>query len=128
GCGLGGANGVNKIGADKYEGPGLAVQWVEVEGPLYDAWPPESHRRIFGDLPQAPEPNYRDSRRVEVVSKNPEADAERILRNFARRAFRRSVTDDDIKPMLALVKEKLAEKQSFEQAVRVGLKSIMVSQ
>ena len=31
-------------------GPGLAVQWVEIEGPLNDAWPPESHRRIFGDL------------------------------------------------------------------------------
>jgi hypothetical protein len=125
--GLAGANVVNKIEADKYDGPGLAVQWVEVEGPLCDSWPPESHRRIFGDLPQAPAPNNRDNRRVEVVSKNPEVDAEHILRNFARRAFRRSVTDDDIKPALKLVKDKLAEKQSFEQAMRVGLKAIMVS-
>ncbi len=60
-------------------------------------------------------------KRVEVVSKDPEADAERILRNFVRRAFRRAVTDDDVKPFLNLVKAKLAEKQSFEQAVRVGL-------
>ena len=59
--------------------------------------------------------------RVEVVSKDPEADAERILRDFARRAFRRPVTDDDVKPFLALVKAELAEKDSFEQAVRVGL-------
>ena len=29
----------------KYQGPGLLVQWVEVEGPLLDAWPPESHRK-----------------------------------------------------------------------------------
>ena len=35
-----GRNVVDKIGADKYEGPGLAVQWVEVEGPLHDTWPP----------------------------------------------------------------------------------------
>ena len=125
--GLPNAQTVHKIGADKYKGPGLAVQWVEVEGPLHDTWPPESHRRIFGDLPQKPAPVFNNSNRVEVVSDNPEADAERILRDFARRAFRRSVTDDDVKPFLALVKAKLAAKQSFEQAVRVGLKAVLVS-
>jgi mono/diheme cytochrome c family protein len=125
--GLAGAQTVHKIGADKYEGPGLAVQWVDVEGPLYDSWPPESHRRIFGDLPQKPAPIYNFSKRVEVVSTNPEADAEKILRNFARRAFRRKVTDDDIRPYSKLVKSRLDEKQSFEQAVRVGLMGMMVS-
>ncbi|HLW68405.1 MAG TPA: DUF1592 domain-containing protein [Gemmataceae bacterium] len=125
--GLANAQTVSKVGAEKYDGPGLAVQWVEVEGPLHDRWPPESHRRIFGDLPQAPVPDRNFSKRVEVVSKDPEADAQRILRNFARRAFKRAVTDADIHPVLALVKEKLAVKQSFEQAVRVGLKAILVS-
>jgi hypothetical protein len=125
--GLANAQTVDKIGADKYEGPGLAVQWVEVEGPLHDAWPPASHRRIFGDLEQKPAPVYNNSRRVEVVSKSPEANAERILHNFARRAFRRTVTDADIKPFLEIVKAKLAAKQSFEKAVRVGLTAILVS-
>src|SRR5262249_31082842 len=37
--GLAAAQTVDKIGADKYEGAGLAVQWVEVEGPLHDVWP-----------------------------------------------------------------------------------------
>jgi hypothetical protein len=125
--GLAGANTVHKIGADKYQGPGLAVQWIEVEGPLYDAWPPESHRRIFGELPQKPAPTYNYSKRVEVTSKDPEADAARILRSFARRAFRRAVTDDDLKPFMKLVKTRLAEKNTFEQAVRVGLMGVMVS-
>jgi Protein of unknown function (DUF1592)/Protein of unknown function (DUF1588)/Protein of unknown function (DUF1587)/Protein of unknown function (DUF1585)/Protein of unknown function (DUF1595)/Planctomycete cytochrome C len=125
--GLAGAQTVTKLGAEKYEGPGLAVQWVEVEGPLHDSWPPESHRRIFGDREQKPAPIYNNDRRVEVVSKNPEADAERILRDFARRAFRHDVTNDDIKPFVALVKAKLAAKHSFEKAVRVGLIAIMVS-
>src|SRR6185436_11611778 len=35
--------------------------------------------------------------------------------------------DDDVRPLLALVKAKLAEKRSFEQAVRVGLMAAMVS-
>jgi hypothetical protein len=125
--GLAPAQVVHKIGADKYQGPGLAVQWVDVEGPLNDSWPPASHRRIFGDLPQAAAPVFNDPRRVEVISKNPEADAQHILLDFARRAFRRSVTDDEIKPFVNLVKTKLAQKRSFEQAVRVGLVAVMVS-
>jgi len=125
--GLATAQAVHKIGADAYEGAGLAIQWIDVEGPLHDTWPPESHRRIFGDLPQEPAPEFNNRNRVEVVSQDPAADAQRILRDFARRAFRRQVTDDDIQPLLALVDAKLAEKYSFEQAVRVGLKAVMVS-
>jgi mono/diheme cytochrome c family protein len=125
--GLAGANTVKMTGADKYEGPGLAVQFVEVEGPLHDTWPPAGHRRIFGELAQAPAPIYNYRNRVEVASQNPDADAERILLTFARRAFRRAVTADDVRPFVELVKARLAEKYSFEQAVRVGLKGILVS-
>ncbi len=123
--GLASAQAVDKIGADAYTGPGLAIQWIEVEGPLHDAWPPESHRRLFGDLAQEPVPKRRE--RLEVVSDDPLPDAERILRGFARRAFRRTVTDDDVQPFVALVADKLAEDYSFEQAVRVGLKGMLVS-
>ncbi len=114
---------VEKIGADKYTGPGLVIQWVDVEGPILESWPSPSHKAIFGELPLkrvAPE-------RFEVESKQPMADAERILREFARRAFRRNITDDDIKPFLARVKTKLDQDYSFEQAMRVGLRAVLVS-
>jgi mono/diheme cytochrome c family protein len=125
--GLPSAQAVHKIGANNYEGPGLAIQFIEVEGPLHDSWPPPSHRNIFGDLPQKSAPIYNQSKRVEVVSNDPEGDARKILLKFARNAFRRSVTDEDIKPYLNLVKARLAEKYSFEKAVRVGLSAILVS-
>ena len=99
--------------AENYQGPGVAVQWVEMEGPLEDSWPPPSYRLLFGDLPQAPAARYPDRR--EVVSQQPLADAEAILRKFTRRAFRRSVTDEDIKPFLDRVRTKLDEGYSFEQ-------------
>jgi hypothetical protein len=118
---------VEKAGADKYEGPGLVVQWVDIEGPLLESWPPPSHRRIFGDLPQERVSATDDSRRLEVVSQQPLVDAERILKDFTRRAFRRSVTDADIKPFLARVQTKLEQGDSFEQALRVGLKSVLIS-
>ncbi len=114
---------VEKIGADNYTGPGLVIQWVDVEGPILESWPPPSHQAIFGDLKQtriSPE-------HFEVVSEQPMVDAERILRDFARRAFRRNISDNDIKPFLTRVKSKLDENYSFEQAMRVGLKGILVS-
>jgi hypothetical protein len=114
---------VEKIGADKYTGPGLVIQWVDVEGPILESWPPPSHKAIFGDLKQT----RMSSDRYEVVSQEPMVDAERILRDFARRAFRRNVTDDDIRPFLTRVKSKLDQNYSFEQAMRVGLKGILVS-
>lgn len=125
--GLASAQAVNKVGAEAWSEPGLAVDWVEVEGPINESWPPESHRRIFGDLQQGKAPAYNQSDRVEVVSQTPKADADRILRKFARRAFRHPVTDADIKPYLDLVAAKLGEKQTFEQAVRVGLTAIMTA-
>jgi hypothetical protein len=125
--GLANAQTVTKVGAEKYTGPGLGVEYMEVEGPLFESWPPPSHTAIFGDLPQITVPMPNNSRRLEVSSKEPAADAERILKRFANRAFRRPATDAEIQPYLALVKRKLDEKQTFEQAVRVGLKAILVS-
>jgi hypothetical protein len=118
---------VEKVGAQNYKGPGLAIQWVEIEGPLHETWPPSSHRRLVGDLNQAPAPTPEDKYRREVVSKQPLVDAERLLRSFLRRAFRRAVTDEDVRPFLARVKAKLDAKFSFEQAMRVGYKAVLVS-
>jgi len=125
--GLAGANTIKQIGADKWEGPGLAVQYVEVEGPLHEMWPPANHRRVFGNQEQGPAPIYNFRDRVEIISKEPEVDAKRILRDFTRRAFRRAVTDEDINPYVALVLAKVNEKNTFEQAIRAAFMAVMVS-
>lgn len=125
--GLPSAQTVKVIGAEKYEGPGLAVQFVEVEGPLHEAWPPESHRRLFGDLPQKPAPIYNFSTRVEVDSDQPLEDAERILREFTRRAFRRPVVDADVQPYVDIVRAKLAADYTFEQAMRAAFKGVLMA-
>jgi mono/diheme cytochrome c family protein len=116
---------LQRTGAADYKGPGVVFQWVDIEGPLGDSWPPPSYRLLFGDMPQAPAAD--NPNRREVVSQQPLADAEAILRKFTRRAFRRAVTDEDIKPFLDRVRAKLDEKYSFEQALRMGLKAVLVS-
>jgi hypothetical protein len=118
---------VEKIGADKYTGPGLVVQWVDAEGPLLESWPPPSHKAIFGDMKQEKMPTPKNPDWREVVSEQPLVDAERILREFAGRAFRRPVTDAEIQPFLTRVKSRLDSGYTFEQAVRVGLKAVLVS-
>ena len=125
--GLGHANTISKIGAEKWDGPGLAIQFVDVEGPLNSSWPPPSHRGLFGDLKQVKAPAYNFSNRVEVSSEKPKEDAERILRRFATKAFRRPVTDADVKPYLEIVTAKLNDKYSFELAMRAALKGILLA-
>ncbi len=95
-----------------YDGPGLAVQWVEVEGPLLDAWPPAGTTRLLG--------------KVDLAT-GTLADAEDILRRFLPRAFRRPVTDAEAAPFIGLVRSRLAQRYSFVDALRVGLKGALCS-
>jgi hypothetical protein len=39
-----------------YRGPAVVVQWIEVEGPLYESWPPPSHERLWAGVPSEPIP------------------------------------------------------------------------
>ena len=125
--GLAGANTVKQVGGAKWDGPGLAVQFVEVEGPLNESWPPESHRQLLGDLAQKNVPAYNFRERVEVVSDQPRVDAEKLLLKFARRAFRRRVVTDDVAPFVALVQSKLDAGYSFERAIRAAFKGMLIA-
>ena len=49
--GLGVAQEIAKAG-ESWGGAGLAVDWVEMEGPLNESWPPASHQQLFGGLKQ----------------------------------------------------------------------------
>ncbi len=98
--------------ADNYAGPGLAMQWIEMEGPLVDVWPPAATTRLLGGVD---------------LSKGTLADAEAILRRFAPRAFRRPVKDAELAPFVNIVKSRLAKGHTFEAALRVGLKGVLCS-
>ena len=62
------ANYNRKGRAMAFTGPGIAVDWLEIEGPLHDAWPPAAHKVLFGDLPivefkPADQPNVKPPKR-----------------------------------------------------------------
>ena len=135
--------------AAAYVGPGIAIDWLEVEGPLYDAWPPNSHRRLFGELPLVPLPTgaVKPPRRTSpdewfvgiglnrvgkftyatVASRAPLADAERLLSRFLPHAFRRPVTTAEVGRYMGIVKQRLAAKACFEDAMRTAYKAALCS-
>jgi mono/diheme cytochrome c family protein len=96
----------------EYPGPGLKIHWIEVEGPLPEAWPTKSYRRVFGDV---------DPKRGTL------ADAEKLLRELLPKAFRRPVAEGEEKPFVALAAASLESGQSFEASLRAGIKGVLTS-
>src|ERR1700722_91435 len=83
--------------ANTYPGRGVAIQGVEVEGPLLESWPPASVSRLFGDLPVKPieKPGSNSAAPAySIAPDDPRAAVEPTLRSFAARAFRRAVASD----------------------------------
>ncbi len=95
-----------------YPGPGLKIHWIEVEGPLAEAWPTESYRRVFGDVD---------------LTRGTLADAERLIRALLPRAFRRTVGEGEEKPFVTLVATSLESGKPFDTALRAGLKAVLTS-
>src|SRR5690606_4921894 len=77
---------------DDYARPEAWVDWMELEGPVFDVWPPASNRLLLGDLPATGRPANAAAR----------ADAKRIVSDFLSRAYRRPVEDDEVESKLRL--------------------------
>ena len=139
------ANYNRKGHAMAFTGPGIAVDWVDVEGPIHETWPPRSHKVLFGDLPIVefePErnPGVRKPSREElrwlglgslgknhpdpvagtwtVRSENPRRDADRLLAAFLPRAFRRPVAEEVRRRYVERVERRLKAGDCFETAMR----------
>ncbi|MDB5329944.1 MAG: hypothetical protein JWP03_1095 [Phycisphaerales bacterium] len=118
---------LHKVGSEKFTGPGLAVQWLEIEGPLLDSWPPPGVSRVFGDVPVKPLAHMKGRRAYEVVAANPPEDAARAITAFARRAFRRPVSAQVAARYVQVAEQALADGATFEDAIRRACKAILTS-
>ena len=85
---------------DGYKGPHIRIYSLAVE-PLIDTWPPRSHTALYGTGPAE------------------KADVEKLLLNFASRAFRKPVKPPEVAPYAALVRSLMVEnKKSSPAAIR----------
>jgi hypothetical protein len=145
------ANYSRKGRAMAFTGPGIACDYLEIEGPIHDVWPPKSHKVLFGDLPlqewkKEEHPNERMPARNPpkrfgpgrnspdpekgvwtVHSVQPLADAERLLAAFLPKSFRRPVPDEVRREYLGLVEQRLQAGDAFETAMRWAYRAALCS-
>jgi mono/diheme cytochrome c family protein len=132
--------------AEKDGQPGVVFRWMEVEGPIYDQWPTAGHKLLFGDLPmvakkteaaveqrRAGQTNRFGDRQfapptgVEIVSKKPMRDAEALLREFLRHAYRRPTTEADVKRFLPVVQSALKKGNNFTDSMIASYTAVLCS-
>ena len=146
----GGGNTRGKHRAMGYVGPGIACDYLDIEGPIHDVWPPHSHKILFGDLPLVPwdktdkarPPRHLPVKRVMGAGKNlpdppaglwtvrsdePLVDADRLLAGFLPRAFRRPVDAATRKGYVTLVDRRLQAGDCFESALRWAYRAALCS-
>jgi hypothetical protein len=149
------APGANTRGKDRamgFTGPGIACDYLDIEGPLHEVWPPRSHQHLFGALPlvefkQAEHPKVRAPKRTPdrqamgagknrpdpvkgiwtVWSEKPLVDADRLLARFLPRAFRRPVDDETRKQYVGIVARRLEAGDCFETALRFAYRTALIS-
>jgi hypothetical protein len=133
--------------AEKDGQPGVVFRWLEVEGPIYDQWPPAGHKLLFADLPMVNreakkvveddsgsgrtnrfgQRRFRPPPGVDVVSKKPMVDAERLLRAFIQHAYRKPTDDGDLKRFLPVVRSAIAKGNNFTDAMIAGYTAVLCS-
>jgi hypothetical protein len=109
--------------------PGLAFSWMEVEGPLVDQWPPASHQVLFGNLPveNAAKTATSSNPGVQVISKDPDSDAARLLASFVAHAYRRPVAEGETSGFLQVIQSALKSGSSFTDAMLAGYTAVLCS-
>ncbi len=124
--------------------PGVVFRWMEVEGPIWDEWPPAGHKLLFGDLPIVDRAPIKDDGKssntsrsgkkrfkalpgVEVISKEPMVDAQRLLQNFLEHAYRRPTDDTEVKRFLPVVQAALKNGDDFADAMIAAYTAVLCS-
>lgn len=90
-----------------YVGPGIALDHLDIEGPLFESWPPAGHRLLYGSAPRP--------------------DIKQVLTTFLSQAFRRPATAAEITGYVALVNRRLKSGDPLDEALRTAEQAALCS-
>jgi len=90
----------------------IMIDYVEVHAPVFDAWPPPSHRRIFAECETAGDESSR---------------ARQVLARFISRAWRRPANADELDQKVKLFERLRSDCDSFEEATMEVLATVLSS-
>lgn len=109
--------GIREIGVrseytDSRDMPRLLIHSVEFEGPYFDSWPPQSHRRIM------------DSK---IAKSQVELYARDVIERFATRAFRRPLTEIEKKELSSVWKNSFATSVDLRSSIGDTIIAVLTS-
>jgi hypothetical protein len=91
--------------------PQIFIDWLEVEGPLRDDWPPVSHQLVFFDGDERRDPAY----------------IREIVARLLPRAYRRPIEPAEVERVVELIVAKIEAGEDFYAAMRLGLTRLLTS-
>ncbi len=97
--------------SDVYEGPRIRVHWVKLEGPEVEVWPPRNYQRLLGTTKHG------------QIGEDPYE----LIRKFARKAFRRPVSDAEFELYRKFYDEEIASGFPVVSAIADTYKAILTS-
>lgn len=89
------------------------VNWMEIEAPVFDVWPPKHHTDILFESP--------------LREKDEEAYVKAVLERFMTRAYRRPVAGPDVDRFTKVYRLVRPSVNTFENAIRETLALVLVS-
>jgi len=98
-----------KVDEQAYQGAGLFIGDIEIEGPI-EPWPPTSRTELLAGVD--PATGTLDDIRAILSRKLPQA-------------FRRSTDESEVEPFVGLARQAFDQGLSFEAALRRGLKGVI---
>ncbi|MCH2351847.1 MAG: DUF1592 domain-containing protein [Pseudomonadales bacterium] len=103
-----------------YQGEGITMRTLRIEGPLLESWPPPSTRKLLVDI------KY-DASGMPILQDSAYDHILQVVDTFASRAFRRKLEPDEAEMYADLAKIHLENGKPFIDAVRVSLRAILTS-
>ncbi|YCM43778.1 DUF1588 domain-containing protein [Verrucomicrobiaceae bacterium 227] len=98
--------------------PGFAMNWLEVEGPLHESWPPPGYQALFGDRP------------FEVKSgvvKVKDGNTKDLILAFMRRSYLREVAESEATPFIKIFERAGELEEDFTEAMLTAYSAILSS-
>ena len=130
-------------GDEDTESSAVLIDYVEIVAPVYDQWPPASHRAIFTDWKSDRKSKgdkgtkgtkvvkslnkATDSNQAEALDMSEEVHAEKIISAFMTKAWRGSPAKADLDRKLKLFKQIRPVSQDFQEAVVEVLATVLTS-
>lgn len=97
---------------DEAKPPLLKIEWIELETPFLETWPPKSHTNIlFSNDGQTSEVDY----------------ARKVIERFAARAYRRPLTGSELDRLTKYWSDSRSHCDSLEQSLRETLSVVLSS-